>query len=97
MERMDMKQIGVGLLGSPSKKDTKAPDSTHCIVSHYNIGIIEINSLLSFKDCWLLDTSATSHMNFRRDCFKELNGIENVILYFADKSILRPRGIVNQD
>ena len=61
-----MKQIGVGPLGSPSKEDTikiktnknqeasKAPDSAHCIVAHYNLGINEITSLSSYKDSWLL-------------------------------------------
>ena len=48
----------------------KSPDSTHCIVSQCNICINEINSLSYYKDCWLLDTSATSHMTFRKECFE---------------------------
>ena len=36
-------------------------DSAHCIVAHCNLGINEMTSLSSYKDCWLLDTGATSH------------------------------------
>ena len=59
------------------KKDdaSKSSDSTHCIIAHCNIGINEMTSLLSYKYCWLLDTGATSHMTFRKDCFEELNDI----------------------
>ena len=71
----------------------KALDSTHCIVAHYNIGINEITSLSSYKDCRLLDISATSHMTFRKDCFEEPNDIKNDIVYFAETSSLKPRGI----
>ena len=52
------------------KKDdqdaSKSFDS--CIVAHCNLGFNELTSLSSYKDCWLLDTGATSHMIFRKDC-----------------------------
>ena len=73
----------------------KATDSAHCIVANCNLGINEINSLSSYKGCWMLDTSAISHMTFRKYCFEELNDIENDIIYFAKKSSLRPREIVS--
>ena len=48
------------------KKDdqdaSKLSDS--CIVAHCNLGFNEMTSLSSYKDCWLLDTGATSHMKF---------------------------------
>ena len=52
-----------------------------------------MTSLSSYKDCWLLDTGATSHMTFRKDCFEELNETINGIVYFADKSSLKPKGM----
>ena len=85
MERLDTQQISVGLSGTPSKTDNQKKDdnknqdaskysnSTHCIVAHCNLGINDMTSLSSYIDCWLLDTGATSHMNFRKDCFEELN------------------------
>ena len=63
----------------------KAPDSAHCVVAHCNLGINEMTSLSSYKDCWLLDTGATSHMTFRKYCFEELNETINGIVYFANK------------
>ena len=47
---------------------SKSSDS--CIVAHCNLGINEMTSLSYYKDCWLLDTGATSHMTFRKDCFE---------------------------
>ena len=52
-----------------------------------------MTSLSSYKDCWLLDTGATSYMTFRKDYFEELNDIENGTVYFADKYSLIPRGV----
>ena len=43
--------------------------SDSCIVAHCNLGFNEMTSLSSYKDCWLLDTGATSHMNFRKRLF----------------------------
>ena len=102
MERLDTQQISVGLRGTPSKTDitrkddnknqdaSKSSDSAHCIVAHCNLGINEMISLSSYTDCWLLDTGATSHMTFRKDCFEELNETINGIVYFANKSSLKP-------
>ena len=50
-----------------------------------------MTSLSSYKDCWLLDIGATSHMTFRKDCFEELNESIYGIVYFADKSSIKPR------
>jgi hypothetical protein len=52
-----------------------------------------MTSLSSYKDCWLLDIGATSHMTFRKDCFEELNETIDGIVYFADKSSLKPKGM----
>ena len=56
-----------------NQDSSKSSDSAHCIVAHCNLGINEMTSLSSYKYCWLVDTSATSHMTFRKDCFEELN------------------------
>ena len=37
--------------------------------------------------------NATSHMTFRKDCFEGLNETINGIVYFADKSSLKPKGM----
>ena len=107
VERMGTHQISAGLHGIPSKKHnqkkddnknqdaSKSSDSAHCIVAHCNLGITEMNSLSSYKDCWLLDTGATSDMTFRKDCFEELNETINGIVYFVDKSSLKPKGMGN--
>ena len=47
----------------------KATDLTHCVIAHCNFGIAEITSFSSYKDGWLLDTRATSHMTFRKMLF----------------------------
>ena len=99
MERLDTHHISVGLRGTPSKTDTnqkkddnknqdasKSSEYAHCIVA-------KMTSLSSYKDCWLLDTGATSHVTFRKDCFEELNETINGIVYFADKSSLKPKGM----
>ena len=44
-------------------------------MAHCNIGVTRdlFNaSLASWKNDWLLDLGETFHMNFRRDCFKNL-------------------------
>jgi hypothetical protein len=71
----------------------KALESTHYIVSHCNIGVTEDlfnTSFASWRDAWLLDTGATSHMTFRRDFFEYFNDNVDGIVYFADKSSLKP-------
>ena len=69
------------------KKDDQDASKTSdsCIVAHCNLGFNEMTSLSSYKYCWLLDTGATSHMTFRKDCFEELNEIIDGIVYFVDK------------
>ena len=52
-----------------------------------------MTSLSSYKDCWLLDTGATLHMTFRKDCFKEINDTIDGTVYFANKSSLKPKGM----
>ena len=39
----------------------------------------------------MLDTGATSHMTFRKDCFEELNETIDGIVYFADNQALNQR------
>ena len=101
MERLDTHQISAGLRGTPSKTNiTRKKDdqdasksSDSCIVAHCNLGINEMTSLSSYKDCWLLDTVATSHMTFRKYCFEELNETIDGIVYIADKSSIKPKGM----
>ena len=45
-----------------------------------------MTSLSSYKYCWLLDTGATSHMTFRKDCFEELNETIDGIVYYSERS-----------
>ena len=99
MERLRTHQINVGLHRTPSKTSTTKRKMIIkikmlvnilillivYIVAHCNLGINEMTSLSSYKDCWLLDTGATSHMTFRKDCFEELNETINGIVYFADR------------
>ena len=78
---------------SKNQDASKYSDFSHCIVAHCNLGINEMTSLSSYKDCWLLDTGATSHMTIRKECFKELNETIDGIVYFADKSSIKPKGM----
>ena len=43
------------------KKDDQVASKSYdsCIVAHCNLGINEMTSLSSYKDCWLLNTGAT--------------------------------------
>jgi hypothetical protein len=71
----------------------KAPESAHYIVSHCNIGVTEDlfnTSFASWRDAWLLDIGATCHMTFQRDFFEYFNDNVDGIVYFADKSSLKP-------
>ena len=61
-------------------KNQDASKSSDSVVAHCNLGINEMTSLSSYTDCWLLDTGATSHMTFRKDCFEELNETINGIV-----------------
>ena len=51
------------------------PKSTNYVIAHCKVEIEEVFSTLnsSLNDTWLLDTSATCHLNFRRDFFETLN------------------------
>jgi hypothetical protein len=72
----------------------KAP--SHYVVSHCNIGVTEDlfnTSFASWGDAWLLDTGATSHMTFRRDLFEDFDDNVDGIVYFADRSSLKPSGM----
>jgi hypothetical protein len=75
---------------------SKALESAHYVGTHCNIGVIEDlfnTSFASWRDVWLLDTGATCHMNFQRDFFEDFNDNVDGIVYFVDKSILKPFGI----
>jgi hypothetical protein len=50
-------------------------------------------SFASWRGAWLLDTGATCHMTFGRDFFEDFNDNVDGIVYFADKSSLKPLGI----
>jgi hypothetical protein len=50
-------------------------------------------SFSSWRDAWLLDTCATYHMTFQRDLFEYFNDNVDGIVYFVDKSSLKPLGI----
>jgi hypothetical protein len=74
----------------------KAPESIHYIVAHCNIGVNEDlfnTSFASWRDAWLFNTGATCHMTFRKDFFEDFNDNIDDIVYFADKSSLKPSGI----
>jgi len=69
----------------------KTLESTHFIVALCNISFNETFNT-SWKNTWLLDIGATSHMNFRGDLFGDLNDKVDSIVYFANKSSLKPQG-----
>jgi hypothetical protein len=50
-------------------------------------------SFASWRDAWLLDIGATCHMTFQRDFFEYFNDNVDGIVYFVDKSSLKPSGI----
>ena len=50
-------------------------------------------SFASCKYAWFLDTGMICHMYFWRDFFKELNTNIDVMVYFADRSYIKPSGI----
>jgi hypothetical protein len=47
----------------------------------------------SWHDSWILDTGATCHMTFRRDLFEKFSDNIDGVVYFADKSQIKPSGI----
>jgi hypothetical protein len=54
----------------------KAPESTHFVVVHCNIGINEDLfkiSFFSWRDAWVLDITASFHTTFRKYFLEELN------------------------
>ena len=58
---------------SSYKGKCKAPESTHYVVAHCNIGVTKdlFNaSLASWKNDWLLDSGPTCHMTHRKDFFE---------------------------
>jgi hypothetical protein len=74
----------------------KAPESTHYIVSHYNIKVTKDffnTSFDSWRYTWLIDIGSTYHMAFQRYFFKYFNENVDGIVYFVDKSSLKPLGI----
>lgn len=70
----------------------KKPESTHFIVAHCNTTIENLcnTSFASWQDAWLIDTGASCHMSFRRDFFEELNTKIDGVVYFADRSCIKP-------
>jgi hypothetical protein len=45
------------------------------------------------RSAWLFDIGATYHITFQRDFFEEFNDNVDGIVYFANKSSLKPLGI----
>ena len=70
----------------------KPPEYANYIVAHCNLSINEVfsTSFASWEDTWILDTGDTCHMTFRRDFFETFNNHIDGIVYFADKSQLKP-------
>jgi hypothetical protein len=71
-----------------TSEPTKGKVITHYTVSHCNIGVTDDlfnTSFASWRDAWLLDTGATSHMKFRREFFKDFHDNVDVVVYFVDK------------
>jgi hypothetical protein len=73
----------------------KPPESANYIVAHCNLSINEFfsTSFSSWEDTWILDTRATCHITFIRDFFETFSNHIDGIIYFADKSQLKPSGI----
>jgi hypothetical protein len=70
----------------------KPPEYANYIVAHCNLSINEVfsTSFGSWEDTWILDTGDTCHMTLRRDFFETFNNHIDGIVYFADKSQLKP-------
>ena len=70
----------------------KATEFAHYIVTHCNIGENELFNILFafYKDAWLLDIGATCHMTFQRDFFEYFSDNVDGIVYFLDKSSIKP-------
>jgi hypothetical protein len=72
------------------------PKLAQSVIGHCNIGINEDlfeTSFASWRDAWLLDTSATCQMIFRRELFEELNDNVDGAVNFTDGSSLKPTRI----
>jgi hypothetical protein len=71
------------------------PESVHYVVVHCNLDIGEVfsTSFSSWNDTRLLDTGATCHMTFIKYFFETFNDQIDGVVYFADKSQLKPSGI----
>jgi hypothetical protein len=80
--------------GSHEATDCKEGKAhVHYVVSHCNIGVTEDifnTSFASWGDAWLLDIGITSHMTFQRDFFKDFDDNVDGVVYFADRSSLKP-------
>ena len=50
-------------------------------------------SFSSWYDSWVLDTGATCHMTFRRDLFDQFSDNIDGVVYFSDRSQIKPSGI----
>ena len=83
--------------GKTNDKDKgKAPESAHYVLAHCNNGVTEDLfdvSFTSWRDDWLLDSGATCHMTFRKYFFEEFTDKVDGVVYFADKSKLKPSGL----
>jgi hypothetical protein len=84
------------IIRKKKKEKDKSLEYAHFLIAHCNIGINEDSFKTSFSSCrnvWLIDTGATFHMNFQRQLFEELNENVEGVVYFNDRSSLKPMGI----
>lgn len=79
----------------PPPNKGKSSNSTHYIVGHYNFNMNDVfnAAFSSSQDSWISDWEATCHMTFRWDFFETYSDDINGVIYFADKSQIRPSRI----
>lgn len=73
-----------------------ALELSHYVIAHYNIGLHKDVFSIAFSSwivTWLLDTSSTYQMMFQRKYFKQFDENIDCIVYFIDKSSLKPSRI----
>ena len=70
-------------------------ENANYVVAHCNIHMEDVFSTYfsSWYDSWVLDTGATCHTTFRRDFFDQFSDNIDGVVYFVDKSQIKPSGI----
>lgn len=77
------------------QEKNKNPKSARYVVAHCNTTIENLcnTSFASWQDAKLLDTDASCHISFWRDFFKDFNTKIDGVVYFVDRSWIKPSGI----